>query len=89
MKAKLVNHVSNKPGVNAAFLRLIEQDGQLSYFIVVDFVGNTQQVFESISEVAPPYFNDEIQRSMMTFSMEFARNAVKGIEPFYIKKKEE
>ena len=81
MMAALINHFSTEPGVNAAFLRMIEQDGQLSYFIVVDFVGNTQQVFESISEVAQPYLDDEIQLSMMPFSMEFARNAVKGIEP--------
>ena len=89
MMAALINHFSTEPGVNAAFLRMIEQDGQLSYFIVVDFVGNTQQVFESISEVAQPYLDDEIQLSMMPFSMEFARNAVKGIEPFYIKKEED
>lgn len=89
MMAALINHFSTEPGVNAAFLRMIEQDGQLSYFVVVNFIGETQAVFESISEVAKPYLDDEIQLSMMPFSMEFARNAVKGIEPFYVKKEEE
>ena len=85
LMAALINHFSTEPGVNAAFLRLIEQDGQPSYFIVVDFVGDTQKTFEAIADVAKPFLDDEIQLSMMPFSMEFARNAVKGIEPFYHK----
>ena len=70
-------------------LRLIEQDGQPSYFIVVDFIGDTEKTFADIADVAKPFLDDEIQLSMMPFSMEFARNAVKGIEPFYIKKEED
>ena len=89
LMAALINHFSTEPGVNAAFLRMLEQDGQMNYFIVVDFIGDMAQTFEGISQVAQPFLDDEIQLSMMPFSMEFARNAVKGIEPFYIKKEEE
>lgn len=88
MMAALINHFSTEPGVNAAYLRLVEQDGQLSYFIVVDFIGEMAKVFDDISEVAQPFLDDEIQLSMMPYSMDFARNAVKGIEPFYKKEQE-
>ena len=88
LMAALINHFSTEQGVNAAFLRLIEQDGEPSYFIVVDFVGDTERTFADIAEVAKPFLDDEIQLSMMPYSMEFARNAVKGIEPFYRKEEE-
>ncbi|MBQ1437547.1 MAG: enhanced serine sensitivity protein SseB C-terminal domain-containing protein, partial [Ruminococcus sp.] len=78
-------HFSTEPLVNAAYLRLLEQEGKQSLFVVVDFTGNLEQTFSAISEVAKPYLDDEIQLSMMPYSMEFAKNAVKGIEPFYKK----
>lgn len=88
MMAALINHFSTEPGVNAAFLRMLEQDGKMSYFIVVDFVGNMEQTFDAIAEVAKPFIDDDNELSMMPFSMEFARNAVKGIEPFYVKQED-
>lgn len=89
MMAALINHFSTEPEVNAAYLRLVEQDGQLSYFIVVDFTGDMSQTFDAIAEIAKPYIDDKINLSMMPYSMEFAKNAVKGIEPFYQKPEEE
>ena len=85
LMAALINHFSTEQGVNAAFLRMLEQDGKKSYFIVVDFVGNMERTFDAISDVAKPYLDDDNELSMMPYSMEFARNAVKGIEPFYKK----
>lgn len=85
LMAALINHFSTEPLVNAAYLRLLEQEGKQSLFVVVDFTGNLEQTFSAISEVAKPYLDDEIQLSMMPYSMEFAKNAVKGIEPFYKK----
>lgn len=89
LMAALINHFSTEEGVNAAFLRMMEQDGQKSYFIVVDFIGDMAKTFDGISDVAQPFLDEEIQLSMMPYSMEFARNAVKGIEPFYVKPKNE
>ncbi len=88
MMAALINHFSTESGVNAAYLRMMEQDGKMSYFIVVDFVGNMEQTFDAIAEVAKPYIDEDNELSMMPFSMEFARNAVKEIEPFYRKEQE-
>ena len=86
LMATLINHFSTEPTVNAAYLRFLKtEDGRKSYFIVVDFYGNIQETFDEISKVAKPYLDDDIELTMMPYSMEFARKAVKGVEPFYKK----
>ena len=88
LMAALINHFSTEETVNAAYLRMIKkEDGQQSYFIVVDFYGDMQETFDYINKVAKPFLDDEIELTMMPYSMEFARNAVNGIEPFYKKEK--
>ena len=65
---------------------MVEQDGEMKYFIVIDFIGDTETLFNSTAEAAKPFLDeDEIGLTMMPFSMEFARNAVNGVEPFYKK----
>ncbi len=86
MMAALINHFSTEETVNAAYLRMMEQNNKKSYLIVVDFYGNMENTFDAISAVAKPYLDDEIELSMMPYSLEFGRNAVKGVEPFYKKK---
>lgn len=86
LMAALINHFSTEPLVNAAYLRMMQQEDQMSYLIVVDFIGDMSSTFESISKVAKPYLDDEIQLAMMPYSMDFGKNAVNGVEPFYVKK---
>lgn len=88
MMAALINHLSTEPQVNAAFLRMIEKDGKVGYFIVVDFLGDMNSTFEGIADVAKPFIDDDNALTLMPYTMEFARNAVKGIEPFYHKEQE-
>ena len=88
LMATLINHLSTEPQVNAAFLRMIEKDGKVGYFIVVDFIGDMNQTFEGIADAAKPYIDDEEALTIMPYTMEFAKNAVKGIEPFYRKTEE-
>ena len=83
LMAALINHLSTEPQVNAAFLRMIEKDGKKGYLIVVDFIGDMNQTFEGIADVAKPFIDDEEALTLMPFTMDFARNAVKEIEPFY------
>ena len=63
----------------------MEQNGQKSYLVVVDFVGDMRKTFEAIAQIANPHLDDDIELSMMPYSMEFARTAVNGVEPFYRK----
>ncbi|MEE1218716.1 MAG: enhanced serine sensitivity protein SseB [Ruminococcus sp.] len=85
LMAALINHFSNDESVNAAYLRMMEQNGQKSYLVVIDFFGNIDTTFEEVNKVAQPYLNGDIKLAMMPFSMEFGRNAVNGVEPFYRK----
>lgn len=86
LMATLINHFSTEENVNAAYLRMMQKEnGQKSYLIVVDFYGEMEETFEAISKVAKPYLDEEIELSMMPYSMEFARTAVNGVEPFYKK----
>lgn len=86
LMAALINHFGTQPHVNSAFLRFLQQeDGRKSYFVVVDFVGNMQETFDAIKKIADPFIDDEIELTMMPYSIEFARNAVRGVQPFYTK----
>ncbi len=85
LMATLINHLSTEPQVNAAYLRMIEKDGKVGYFIVVDFIGDMNQTFEGIADAAKPYIDDEEALTIMPFTMDFARKSVEGIEPFYRK----
>lgn len=85
LMAALINHFSTEPTVNSAYLRMMEQNGQKSYLVVVDFVGDMRKTFEAIAQIANPHLDDDIELSMMPYSMEFARTAVNGVEPFYRK----
>ena len=85
LMAALINHFSTEATVNSAYLRMMEQNGQKSYLVVVDFVGDMRKTFEAIAQIANPHLDDDIELSMMPYSMEFARTAVNGVEPFYRK----
>ncbi len=81
----LINHFSTQDNVNRAYLRLIEQNGVKSYLIVVDFIGDLDATFAAINEVAKDYLDDDVELTMMPYSIEFAQTAVRGVEPFYQK----
>ena len=89
LMAALINHLSTEPQVNAAFLRMIEKDGKKGYFIVVDFLGDMNETFEGIADVAKPYIDDEEALTIMPYTMDFAKKSVDGIEPFYRKTEDE
>lgn len=85
LMAALINHFSTEETVNAAYLRMLKQDGKKYFLVVVDFVGDTKKTFDDVNRIAKPLIDDDIEIAMMPYSMEFARNAVNGVEPFYTK----
>lgn len=76
LMAALINHLNTEPQVNAAYLRMIEKDGKIGYFIVVDFLGDMDSTFEGIADASKPFIDDEEALTLMPFTMDFARNAV-------------
>ncbi len=85
LMAALINHFSSEPNVNLAFLRMMEHSDKKSYLVVVDFVGDMKKIFDAVKEAAKPYLNDDMDMLVMPSTMDMARNAVNGVEPFYKK----
>lgn len=87
LMAALINHFSSEPNVNLAFLRMMEHSDKKSYLVVVDFVGDMKKIFDAVKEAAKPYLNDDMDMLVMPSTMDMARNAVNGVEPFYKKER--
>lgn len=85
LMAALINHFRSEPNVNLAFLRMMEHSDKKSYLVVVDFVGDMKKIFDAVKEAAKPYLNDDMDMLVMPSTMDMARNAVNGVEPFYKK----
>lgn len=87
MMASLINYLQERDDVNAAYLRMFkrEQDESESYLVIVDFEGDKmEEIFKGISAVATPHLGG-LQLSMMPYSLPFAKNAVKDVDPFFEK----
>lgn len=85
LMATLINHFSAVPNVNLAFLKLMEHSDKKSFLVVVDYIGDTKQIFDGIKEAAKPYLPEDMDITVMPVTMELARNAINGVEPFYKK----
>lgn len=85
LMATLINHFSTEPNVNVAFLRMMEHSDKKSFLVVVDFIGDMKKIFDAVTEAAKPYLSDDIDITVMPVTMEIARNAINGVEPFYRK----
>ena len=85
MMAAMINFFNERDDVNKAFLRTFkrENDEKPSYLVIVDFDGNDmEEIFKGVSLAASPHLNG-YELSMMPFSVQFAKNACNGVEPFF------
>lgn len=85
LMATLINHFSTEPNVNFAFLRMMEHSDKKSFLVVVDFIGDMKKIFDAIKETAQPYLTEDVDIVVMPVTMDLARNAINGVEPFYRK----
>ena len=85
LMATLINHFSTEPNVNVAFLRMMEHSDKKSFLVVVDFIGDMKKIFDAIKETAQPYLTEDVDLVVMPVTMDLARNAINGVEPFYRK----
>lgn len=85
LMATLINHFSAEPNVNVAFLRMMEHSDKKSFLVVVDFIGDMKKIFDAIKETAQPYLTEDVDLVVMPVTMDLARNAINGVEPFYRK----
>ena len=75
-------HVKKQKNVKAAYLRLMEKDGEQSYLVVVDFTGDRRDVFDGIGKAAWNHLNGMFI-DLVPFDTDFGQQAAAGVEPFY------
>lgn len=84
LMAAVIGVLQERDNVNAAYLRMFkpESDNKQSYLIIVDFEGDMNEIFSTIGKAASPHLNG-MQLSMMPYSVDIAKRAVKNVDPFY------
>ena len=75
-------HVKKKKNVKAAYLRLMEKDGEQSYLVIVDFTGDRREVFDGIGKAAWNHLNGMFI-DLVPLDTDFGQQAAAGVEPFY------
>lgn len=87
---EMVNAISNylkkQKNVQAAYLQLMIKEGEQSYLLIIDFIGDRREIFDGIANVAMSHLNGMII-DLIPYDSDFGRNATSNIEPFYKKKK--
>jgi hypothetical protein len=80
------SYLKKQKSVQAAYLQLMIKEGEQSYLIIVDFVGDRRKIFDGIGSVAIRYLNGMFI-DLIPYDSDFGRKASNNIKPFYIKKK--
>lgn len=79
-------YMATNETIRRAWLRLMENEGEKSYLIIIDAEdSDTHGDFGEVSSAALPYLTD-MYLDLMTLEDEFSQKAVEGVEPFYTRK---
>ena len=73
--------------IRSIWLKLMIQDQEQSYLLVVDFTGDRQKIFSGLADVARPYLPSNMYIDMVPYDDDFGRNASQTGKPFYQRKK--
>ena len=68
--------------INAIWLKLMEKEGEQSFLLVVDAIGDARSCFPNIANAAVPFLPKGMYLDMVPFESEFGQNAATG-EPFF------
>lgn len=80
----LSNYVSEIPGVNAAYYRLMLQGNIQSHLIIVDMDGDVNETFDKIAEITSPFLEDKLLK-LTSVETGLGKEATKDLAPFYKK----
>lgn len=75
-----------KKCVNAAYLRLMNKEEEQSFLLIIDMLGNKDDVFPDVGKTAIPYLNGMFV-DLVTLDSDFGKRAADQVEPFYKRKK--
>lgn len=83
MVAALKAYMSTNATIRRAWLRLMVNEGETSYLIIIDAgESDTHGDFGEVSGVALPYLKD-MYLDLLTLEDNFSKSAVEGVAPFY------
>ena len=86
MAEAMKNYAKKQKNINAMWLKLMENNGEKSFLITVDFTGDRSQTFDGIAAAAKPHIPQGMFIDMISAEEKIAESIV-GDEPFYKKKK--
>lgn len=85
MVEAICQYAEVEPAIRKLWLRMMEQNGEVSYLLIGDFTGDIEPLFEQIAVAAAPYLG-EMFIDMLPLTDSFAKRAVEGIPAFYRRK---
>ena len=86
MMEAMKTHAKKQKNINAMWLKLMENKGEKSFLITVDFTGDRAKTFDGIAAAAKPHIPQGMFIDMISAEEKIAESIV-GDEPFYKKKK--
>lgn len=85
MIKELKKYLSKQQNIKKAYFMLMEKNEKFSYLLVIDFIGDKDEVFNGIANVAIPYSNG-YYINMIPYNSDFGVSTVKEKSPFYERK---
>lgn len=77
-------YMQGNAGIEEAYIRMMNREGEEDYAIIVSFAGDLDEVFGAIMEAAKPHLNGK-RLALIPASAASARKAVADAAPFYVK----
>lgn len=75
-------YAENAIEINAIWLKLMMKEGEQSFLLIVDAIGDAKSCFPNIANAAVPFLPKGMYIDMVPFDSEFGKSAATG-EPFF------
>ena len=86
LKEAVARYLKSQKNIKAAWLVLMEKDGEFSFLMVIDFIGDRQRVFHGIASVAVPELRQGELIDMIPADNELGQQVMQDYPPFYKRK---
>ena len=86
IKEAVVKHLKSQKNVKGAWLVLMEKGGELSFLMVIDFVGDRHATFNGIAAVAVPKLRQGELIDIVPADSNIGQQVIRDYPPFYKRK---
>lgn len=83
MVKAMIHFMKTQKAIKKAFLRKMIKDDEMSYLVIVDFIGDKETIFKGIADAALPYLNGMYLD--LHEADKWAMDICKDVKPFYKK----